>query len=165
VKTILYLLIPLLCAVSLDAQEIPYDKSVPSFSYIPFKEDGLITILLHDMKRISGRFVSFETDTVTILDDSGELLSVHNEDIAYCRLEYDKSRRARRYGMWGGVVGLFAGIPLGSYQVHKREDDESVSDSFIYISSTVGGAIVGGLIGTGIGLATIPGDVVYKIEQ
>ena len=159
------LFILLFSIASLGAQEIPYDKEVRSFDEIPVEQDGRITLLLKDMNRISGHFVKDDPDTVTVRDDTGELRLIPRDAIAYCRLEFDKSRRAIRYGMWGGVIGLFAGIPYGSYQINRRQDDESVSDSFIYIGSSLGAAVVGGLVGTGIGLATIPGDVVYKIEK
>ncbi len=149
----------------LDAGDIPFDKKVGSFDEIPVLENDRITLLLKDMKRINGHFIAYEMNTVTVRDDAGELHIINDNNIGYCRIEYDRSRNALRSGMWGGIIGLFAGIPVGSYYVNQRGDDESVSDAFIYIGSSLGTGIVGGLIGTGIGLATTPGDVVYKIEQ
>jgi len=149
----------------LEAREIPFDKQVGSFDEIPVLENDRVTILLKDMKRISGNFIAHEMYTVTVRDDAGEVHTIGENNIAYCRIEYNRSRNALRSGMWGGIIGLFAGIPVGSHYVGQRSDDESVSDAFIYIGSSLGMGIVGGLIGTGIGLATTPGDVVYKIEQ
>ncbi len=157
--------VSILFFVILDAQEIPYDKRVSSFDEIPVVENNRVTILMKDMKRISGNFLIYEMNTVTVRDDIDELHSITVDAISHFRIEYDRSRRALRAGMWGGIIGLFAGIPLGAYQVNQRGDDESVSDAFIYIGSSLGAGIAGGLLGTGIGLATTPGDVVYKIER
>lgn len=165
IKNIIFaLLIPLLVLIPVNGQELPSDKKVASFEEIPVVEEGRVTMLLTDMKRISGHFVNYESNIVTIRDDKDELISVPAGDIAYCRLEYDRGGRALRSGMWGGIIGLFVGIPVGSYFVSQKKPDESASDAFIYIGSSLGSGIVGGLIGTGIGLATVPGDVVYKIE-
>ncbi len=165
IKTIIYALcIPLLVCISVNGQEIPFNKKVATFEEIPVAEQDRVTLLLTDMKRIRGNFVNYESNMVTIRDDEDELVVVPSGDIAYCRLEYDRGGRALRSGMWGGIIGLFVGIPVGSYFVNQKEPDESASDAFIYVGSSLGSGIVGGLIGTGIGLATVPGDVVYKIE-
>lgn len=159
------LAIPVFLFTMLEAQEIPYDKRVGSFNEIPVLENDRVTILLKDMQRISGHFIVYEVNTVTVRDDAGELRSISDTNIGYCRIEYDRSRKALRFGMWGGIIGLFAGIPLGSYYVNQRGEDESVSDAFIFMGSSLGAGIVGGLIGTGVGLTTTPGDVLYKIEH
>jgi hypothetical protein len=155
----------MLICIAVNAQEIPFDKKVASFEHIPVVEQDRVTILLTDMKRIRGNFVNYESNKVNIRDDAGEFIFVPAEDIAYLRLEYDRGGRALRSGMWGGIIGLFVGIPVGSYFVSQKEADESANDAFIYIGSSLGSGILGGLIGTGIGLATVPGDVVYKIER
>jgi hypothetical protein len=158
------ILLTVVFCIQADAQEIPYDKRVRSFDEIPVAENNRITILTGDMKRIQGNFLAYETNAVTVRDDAAKLHTIAAGEISYLRIEFDRSRRALRTGMWGGIIGLFAGIPIGAHQVNQRSDDESVSDAFIYIGSSLGAGIIGGLIGTGIGLAITPGDVVYKIE-
>jgi hypothetical protein len=166
VKIIVYfiILLPAVFFMQAGAQEIPYDKRVRSFDEIPVVEDNRITILTSDMKRIQGNFLTYEMNVVSVRDDAAEVHTIAADEISHLRIEYDRSRRALRTGMWGGIIGLFAGIPIGAHQVNQRSDDESVSDAFIYIGSSIGAGIIGGLIGTGIGLAITPGDVVYKIE-
>jgi len=154
-----------LVASPLIAQDIPFDKKVASFNEIPIVEHDRVTILLKDMTRVTGNFIVYEMNTVTVKKDDGDLHSVPVGDIAYSRLEYDRSGRALRSGMWGGIVGLFAGIPLGAHFVSQRGPDESVSDAFLYIGSSLGAGVVGGLVGIGYGLVSTPGDVVYKIER
>ncbi len=155
----------LITGTTLTAQDIPFDKKVGSFDEIPVIENDRVTVLLQDMKRVTGNFIVYEMNTVTIRNKENELQSIPAGDIAYFRLEYDRGGRALRTGMWGGIVGLFAGIPLGAHFVSQRAADESVSDAFLYIGSSLGAGVVGGLMGIGYGLATTPGDVVYKIEQ
>lgn len=145
------------------SQEIPFDKLVATFDEIPLEKNTRVTILLKDMKRISGTFITSDEGVITLRDHRGDTHSVAAQEIAYCRLEFDRSRRALNHGLWGGIIGLFAGIPVGAHFVSQREPDDSASDAFIYIGSSIGTGIVGGLIGTSIGLIRIPGDVVYKI--
>jgi len=166
VRNIIFLVLisTTLYSAPLCSQDIPYDKRVSSFREIPVVENDRVTLLLKDSQRIVGDFMVYELNTVTVRGEDG-IHSTPANNILYCRIEYFRSQRSLQYGMWGGIIGLFVGIPLGSQIVKQRSPDESVTDAFIYIGSTLGGGIIGGLIGIGIGLATIPGDVVYKIEQ
>jgi hypothetical protein len=149
----------------LSGQTIPFDKTVRSFEEIAVQPDNSITILTHTRDRYTGHFISYSGADVIFRNEANELRTIPFSGIAYFRVDSDKSRRALNYGMYGAIAGLFAGIPVGAQISKNKREDESANDTYIYIGAALGSAVAGGLIGTGIGLAVIPGETVYRIEH
>jgi hypothetical protein len=152
-------------AVILSGQTIPFDKTVRSFEEIDVQPENRITILTHTIDRYTGHFVSYSGTDVLFRNEANELQTMPLSAIAYFRVDPDKSRRALNYGMYGAFAGLFAGIPVGARISNNKREDESANDTFIYIGAALGSAVAGGLIGTGIGLAVLPGETVYRIAH
>jgi hypothetical protein len=147
------------------AQTIPYDIIVGTFDEIDIRPENRITVLTQTNERFSGYFTAYTGDQVVFRDGKNETQSLPLTYIAYLRVDRNKSRHSLHYGIYGAIAGLFAGIPIGAHLSKNKEEEESANDAFIYIGAALGSAVVGGLIGTGIGLTLLPGETVYKIEH
>ncbi len=147
------------------AQDIPYDRTIENFEEIELSVGDELAVFTHARVRQSGYFFSYDDEILRLTDEQDTEFSIPLRDIAYIRVSRDKGRKALNYGLYGAVIGLFAGIPAGAQIAKNRSGDDSTDDAFIYITSGLGGVVAGGLIGTGIGLALLPGDATYRIVQ